>query len=119
MSLYCDKVRSILFTISFEYERADGMRSRPIDGQHRPKKLDELSYHDDLSARLSALVSLNVRSGCWCMVAEDTLVVLCPRLSLVPGGNARLPSHPLLRAVGCREEDEDHVYAKGALRTGC
>jgi hypothetical protein len=60
--------------------------------KHRPRSLESLTYHEDLSQRLKALVRLN-----------DAIILKC--LKLNPGPKRGLPSPSNLWTFRSRQKD--------------
>lgn len=76
-----------------------------VDKQ-RPRSLDKLSYHDDLSQRLKALVI-------------TTPPIQSTPLTSCKGTKRRLSTSPRLRTLRRRQEDENRCYPQRALWPWC
>ena len=79
--------------------------------KHRPRSLDALSYHPELSDRLKALVSLPEAH-------RDPIRAALICLELL-GSERRLPTLTHLWTFWCGQEDENLGDAQGTLWTWC
>ena len=87
--------------------------------QYRPKSLDELSYHEELTTRLRSLVSiLSLFHGhvpgrvFGCMQLTEGYAYRIGKLG-------RFPSFTCVWAVGSRQEDQDKLRSTGIIWKGC
>lgn len=74
--------------------------------KYRPRSLETLTYHEDLSERLRSLVS---SKGCNLSYAEMRSI----------GAERRLPSPSRLRPLWRREKDPHRGNTEGIVRAGC
>lgn len=100
------KVRYIRYQIVLhQYPNTHYHKMALLVDKHRPKSLDQLTYHTNLSERLRSLV-------CYCSPSTIKMLTL-------PGPKRRLPSPPSVRPLRSREENTDCCNTQGTLRTGC
>lgn len=79
--------------------------------KHRPRSLDALSYHPELSERLRALVRLHRCTQKPASVASLTIIIT--------GRERRLPTFAYLWPFWCGKEDENLGDVEGALWSWC
>ena len=77
--------------------------------KHRPRSLDQLTYHKDLSQRLRSLVRHHL--------PQRFPIFQSPILTTLKGTIRRLPAPPRLRPLRRRQEDSHRRHAERTLRT--
>lgn len=75
--------------------------------KYRPRQLDDLHYHTDLSARLKSLVSPDTRKTCLVKGKRSRTICACDIcLTYLSGSIRRLPTYPILWSIRSRKESE-------------